>query len=41
LDVLNQDYIKTARSKGLSEYRVMIIHALKNALIPVVTYLGP
>ncbi len=41
LDVLNQDYIKTARSKGLSEYRVMTIHALKNALIPVVTYLGP
>jgi oligopeptide transport system permease protein len=41
LDVLSQDYIKTARSKGLSEYRVMIIHALKNALIPVVTYLGP
>jgi oligopeptide transport system permease protein len=41
LDVLNQDYIKTARSKGLSEYKVMTIHALKNALIPVVTYLGP
>jgi oligopeptide transport system permease protein len=41
LDVLNQDYIKTARSKGLSEYKVLVIHALKNALIPVVTYLGP
>jgi len=41
LDVLNQDYIKTARAKGLSESKVMTIHALKNALIPVVTYLGP
>jgi len=41
LDVLSQDYIKTARSKGLSEYKVLVIHALKNALIPVVTYLGP
>lgn len=41
LEVLQQDYIRTARSKGLSE-RVMIYrHALKNALIPVVTYLGP
>lgn len=41
LDVLSQDYIKTARAKGLSEYKVLTIHALKNALIPVVTYLGP
>jgi peptide/nickel transport system permease protein len=37
LDNLNQDYIRTARSKGLSERRVVIRHALRNSLIPVVT----
>lgn len=41
LEVLQQDYIKTARAKGLSEFKVIGKHALKNALIPVVTYLGP
>ncbi len=41
LEVLNQDYIRTAYSKGLSERRVIYVHALKNAIIPVITYLGP
>jgi len=41
LDVIQQDYIRTARAKGLSELRVIYKHALKNAVIPVVTYLGP
>lgn len=41
LDILSQDYIKTARAKGLSWSRVLIKHALPNSLIPVVTYLGP
>ncbi len=41
LDVTRQDYIRTARAKGLSEFRVIGKHALKNALIPVVTYMGP
>lgn len=41
LEVLQQDYIRTARAKGLSEGKVIFKHALKNALIPVVTYLGP
>jgi oligopeptide transport system permease protein len=41
LDVLKQDYIRTARSKGLSEQRVVIKHAVRNALVPVVTVLGP
>jgi len=41
LEVLSQDYIKTARSKGLSEYVVIFKHGLKNAILPVVTYLGP
>lgn len=41
LEVLQQDYIRTARAKGLSEFKVIGKHALKNALIPVVTYLGP
>lgn len=41
LEVLQQDYIRTARAKGLSEFVVVAKHALKNALIPVVTYIGP
>ena len=40
LEVIRQDYIRTARSKGLKEKRVIYIHALKNALIPVVSVLG-
>ena len=40
LEVLGEDYIRTARAKGLSEQVVVIRHALKNALIPVVTMLG-
>ncbi len=40
LEVLNQDYIRTARSKGLREQLVVYRHALKNALIPVVTVVG-
>ena len=41
LDVLGQDYIRTARAKGISESRVIYKHAMRNALIPVVTVLGP
>jgi oligopeptide transport system permease protein len=41
LQVLGDDYIRTARSKGLRERSVIYIHALKNSLIPVVTILGP
>lgn len=41
LQVMNEDYIRTARAKGLSERRVIILHALKNSLIPVITVLGP
>ena len=41
LEVLQQDYIRTAYSKGLRERTVVYIHALRNAIIPVVTYLGP
>jgi peptide/nickel transport system permease protein len=40
LEVLSQDYIRTAHAKGLSERRVLLRHALKNALIPAVTVLG-
>ncbi|MCS2147921.1 ABC transporter permease [Scandinavium manionii] len=40
LDVLNDDYVRTARAKGMSEYRVVVKHAFKNALIPVVTVIG-
>lgn len=41
LDVLGQDYIRTARAKGVSGVKVIFGHALKNSLIPVITYLGP
>lgn len=40
LDVLGQDYVRTARSKGLSERRVVRVHALRNALLPVITVIG-
>jgi len=41
LDALGQDYIKTARAKGLKTPSIIFKHALRNALIPVITYLGP
>ncbi len=41
IDVLNADYVRTARAKGLSERTVIIKHALKNAFLPVLSYLGP
>lgn len=40
IEVLSQDYVRTARAKGVSESRVVIIHALRNALIPVTTVVG-
>lgn len=41
LQILNEDYIRTARAKGLPERKVIILHAMKNAMIPVVTIMGP
>lgn len=41
LDVLGQDYIRTARAKGVRSWKVIFKHALKNALSPVITYAGP
>lgn len=41
LEVLQQDYILTAQSKGISDFAVLIKHAIRNALIPVITILGP
>lgn len=41
LDVLGQDYIRTARAKGVPGARIIFGHALKNSLIPVITYVGP
>src|SRR5690606_30814266 len=40
LDVLGQDYLRTARAKGLPEYKVIGKHALRNAAVPVVTVIG-
>ena len=40
LEVLGEDYIRTAKAKGLSRFRVVALHALRNALIPVVTVIG-
>ena len=41
LDVLGQDYIRTARAKGVSSVKILFKHALRNAILPVVTYVGP
>ena len=41
LDVIRQDYIRTARAKGVPGFKVIFGHALKNSLIPVITYFGP
>ena len=41
LEVLNQDFIRTARAKGASEFRVIFRHALRGGLLPVVSFLGP
>jgi oligopeptide transport system permease protein len=41
LEVLGQDFVRTARAKGLSEYAVVVRHALKLGILPVVSYLGP
>ncbi|MBP8855330.1 MAG: ABC transporter permease [Oscillospiraceae bacterium] len=41
LDVLGQDYMRTARAKGLSQTRSIFKHALRNAIMPIITYLGP
>ncbi len=41
IDVLGADYIRTARAKGVSETRILLKHALKNAFLPVLSYLGP
>jgi peptide/nickel transport system permease protein len=40
LDIMNEDYVRTARAKGLSERRVLIRHTLRNALIPIITLFG-
>jgi|SRR5690606_1235907 oligopeptide transport system permease protein len=41
LDVLSQDYIRTARAKGLSTARILLVHALRGGITPVVSFLGP
>ncbi|BDC96160.1 ABC transporter permease [Treponema saccharophilum] len=41
LDVMGQDYMRTARAKGVSTFKSIFKHALRNAILPVVTYLGP
>jgi len=41
LEVMNQDYLRTARAKGLPEHVVVLKHALRGGLLPVISYLGP
>jgi oligopeptide transport system permease protein len=41
IEVLTQDYIRTARAKGLSEWRVVLIHALRSGILPIVSFTGP
>jgi oligopeptide transport system permease protein len=41
LDVLNQDFIRTAKAKGVPGYQIVLKHALRGGLLPVVSFLGP
>jgi ABC-type dipeptide/oligopeptide/nickel transport system permease component len=41
LEVVHQDYVRTARAKGLSPARIVLVHQLRNAVLPAITYLGP
>ena len=41
LDVMGQDYIRTAKAKGVSSFKMLFKHALRNAILPVITYVGP
>ena len=41
LDALGQDYVRTAKAKGVHPMKVIFVHTLRNALIPVITYVGP
>ena len=41
LDVMGQDYIRTARAKGLGSFKILFKHAIRNAILPVITYVGP
>ncbi len=41
LDVMGQDYMRTARAKGVSSFKILFKHALRNAVLPVITYVGP
>ncbi len=41
LEILGQDYIRTARAKGLSEIRIVLVHALRGGILPVISFLGP
>ena len=40
LEALSQDYVRTARAKGMTERRIVYVHALRNAVLPLVTLLG-
>ena len=41
LDALSQDYIRTAKAKGVRRWKIIFKHALRNSLVPVITYAGP
>ncbi len=41
LNVLHEDYVRTARAKGLRETRVVLVHVMRNAIVPIITFLGP
>lgn len=41
LDVMNQNYMKTAEAKGLSTYRLVVQHGIRNAILPIITFIGP
>jgi oligopeptide transport system permease protein len=40
-NIMNEDYVRTARAKGLGQMRVLLVHVLRNAIVPIITFLGP
>lgn len=41
INILHEDYVRTAHAKGLTQARVMLVHVMRNAIVPIITYLGP
>jgi ABC-type dipeptide/oligopeptide/nickel transport system permease component len=41
MNIMNEEYVRVARAKGLTQTRVMLVHVMRNALVPIITFMGP